>query len=136
MVPTLVIHDSISSQLEKLRKDFPEIGDDLRTVVSYAAKEHLLKNYLSGQVLNLSDKNKGPFYSKKSETANKITGRIFNLFEGGRKVISNLSGKPVDTGKIDMKKTLHPTADDMKSKINDVLKMFLSKHKKLQELMK
>lgn len=135
MIGKISIEDTITRKLEKLVKDFPEIGEYVIASVSAETKDLIEKNYMSGQVLNLSEGFKGAFYAPNKPGQWKITGRLFNLFETGKRIISNLSGHPIDTGLIDKKPILKPASEDMNNRIDPVLKRVLQKQQDLKGLL-
>ncbi len=135
MIGKISITDTITRKLEKLVKDFPEIGDYIVASVSAETKKLIEDNYMSGQVLTLSSGFKGAFYSEDKPGQWKITGRLFNLFETGKRIISNLSGQPIDTGLIDKRPILKPASEDMNSRIDPVLERVLQKQKDLKGIL-
>lgn len=135
MLPKISIIDEVQDELKRLIKEFPEIGDSAVAHVSDFARKYILDNYLSGQVLDLSNQHKGPFYSQKDKGVFKITGWVFNLFENGRRVVSNLSGTPIETGLRDQKRVLKPASEEIKPLVDKILRKFLEENKHLRAVL-
>lgn len=134
MTGKISIKDTIEIQFKKLVRDMPEMGDFTLAAISSEAKKHIEENYLSGQVLNVDGNGKDPFYSKNKPGEWKVTGRLFNMFEKGKRVVSNLSGQSIDTGLIDKREVLKPASKDMQSRVDPILKKVLERQKERSKI--
>lgn len=128
----LNVVDEAEKQLRQLVRDFPVLGDKLLAKVSSFSRKYIKDNYLSGQVLNMSDMSKGPFYSKKSTGVFQITGRLFNLYERGRRVVSNLTGRAIDTGIIDKREILSNALKEIQGFVGRLIENFLDNNDELR----
>lgn len=136
MIGKISLTNTIDQKLVNLKKNFPEVSDYVLASVAEETKKLIENDYMSGQVLNSAGDGHNPFYRKNKPGQWKITGPLFNLFETGKRVVSNLSGTPIDTGLIDKRPILKPASEQMNGRVDSILNKVLKEQKDLKEVLK